>query len=238
MDLFGRDITKVVMMEVTFFEENPELSELFKNCPAEILKHWELKEYSAGTIVYHQAEKYDSLSIIIGGCASIYVIAENGRKYSPRELEKGDFIGEMEIFEEKPLLNSVEAITNLKLLQIKRKYFMQWLELDRNISLYIIKYSNNRSCYCAQKTMENSLYSLKMRVCNYLLSCTDQTGHSENRIKINKEQLCERFAVTKRSVNRILQYLRKENIIAIHTDFIIINDPKKLALEVEKSRSL
>lgn len=44
------------MMKVTFFEENRELSELFKNCPAEILKHWELKEYPAGTIVYHQAE--------------------------------------------------------------------------------------------------------------------------------------------------------------------------------------
>jgi CRP-like cAMP-binding protein len=222
------------------FEQNQELNELFKNCPVEILKHWEVKEYPAGAIVYHQAEKCDSLSIIIEGCVSINVMAENGRKYSPRILEKGDFIGEMELFEEKPLLNSVEAITNLKLLQIKRDYFLRWLELDRNISLYIIKYSNNRSCYCAQKAMENSLYSLKMRVCNYLLYFSNQTNNRDNRveIKINKEQLCERLAVTIRSINRILQYLKKENIIEVDADLIIIKDPKKIALEVEKSRSM
>lgn len=202
------------------------------------MKHWEVKEYPAGAIVYHQAEKCDSLSIIIEGCTSIYVMAENGRKYSPRVLEKGDFIGEMELFEEKPLLNSVEAITNLKLLQIKREYFMQWLELDRNISLYIIKYSNNRSCYCAQKSMENSLYSLKMRVCNYLLHCGGQVSNRENRIeiKINKEQLCERFAVTIRSINRILHDLKREDIIKVDADLIVIKDLNKLALEVEKSR--
>lgn len=224
----------------TIFEQSQELNELFKNCPAEILKHWELKEYPVGAIIYNQGEKCDLLSIIVEGCVDIYAIAENGKKYSPRILESGDFIGEMELFEKKPLLNFVESITKIKLLQIKRDYFMKWLELDRDISLYIIKYSNNRSCYCAQKTLENSLYPLKMRVCDHLLSCCklieNKAGSIE--IKLNKEKLSERFAVTIRSINRILQYLKKSNIIDENTDSIIIKDLRKLAIEVEKSRFL
>ncbi len=224
----------------TIFKQNQELNELFRNCPVEILKHWDIKEYPVGALVYRQGEKCDRLSIIVDGCVDIYVMAENGKKYSPRILEKGDFIGEMELFEEKPLLNSVESITKLKLLQIKRDYFLEWLELDKNISLYIIKYSNNRSCICAQKAMENSLYSLKMRVCNYLVSCSTQINNEDSRIeiKLNKEKLSERFAVTIRSINRILQHLKKGNIITVDADSIIIKDPKKLTLEVEKSRSL
>lgn len=117
---------------------------------------------------------------------------------------------------------------------------MKWLELDRDISLYIIKYSNNRSCYCAQKTLENSLYPLKMRVCDHLLSCCKQIENKAGsiEIKLNKEKLSERFAVTIRSINRILQYLKKSNIIDENTDSIIIKDLRKLAIEVEKSRFL
>lgn len=223
----------------SLFKDNQELNELFQNCPVDILKHWEIKEYPPGAIVYRQGEKCDRLSIIGEGCVDIYVMAENGRKYSPRVLEKGDFIGEMELFEEKPLLNSVESITKLKLLQIKREYFLKWLELDRNISMYIIKYSSSRSCKCAQKAIENSLYSLKTRVCNYLISCCKQVMDKDNylEIKLNKEKLSERFAVTVRSINRILQDLKKESIIEVDANMaIIVKDFKKLVLEEKKSR--
>lgn len=223
----------------SLFKENQELNELLQNCPADILNYWEIKEYQPGAIVYCQGEKCDRLSIIVEGCVDIYVIAENGKKYSPRVLEKGDFIGEMELFEEKPLLNSVESITKLKLLQIKREYFLKWLEIDKNISMYILKYSINRSCKCAQKTMENSLYSLKTRLCNYLISCSKQILNKDSHIeiKLDKEKLSERFAVTTRSINRTLQHLRRENIIEINANMmIIIKDLEKLILEEKRSR--
>lgn len=223
----------------SLFKDNQELNELFQNCPVDILKHCEIKEYQPGAIIYRQGEKCDRLSIIVEGYVDIYATAENGGKYSPRVSEKGDFIGEMELFEEKPLLNFVESITKLKLLQIKREYFLKWLEIDKNISMYIIKYSNNRSCKCAQKTMENSLYSLKTRVCNYLISCSKQVNNKDSyiEIKLDKEKLSERFAVTARSINRILQHLKKENIIEVNANkMIIIKDWDKLVLEEKRSR--
>ncbi len=223
----------------TIIGQSQELNKIFKNCPVEILEQWEVKEYPVGTIIYNQGEKCDRLSIIIEGCVDIYALAENGRRYSPRILEKGDFIGEMELFEEKPLLNSVESITKLKVLQIKREYFMKWLELDSNISMYILRYSNNRFCFCAQKAMENSVYPLKTRVCDYLLSCCKQMGNGAGNveIKVNKEKLSDRFAVTVRSINRILHSLKKNNLIDVNTDSITIKDSRKLSIEVEKSRS-
>jgi DNA-binding GntR family transcriptional regulator len=56
-------------------------------------------------------------------------------------------------------------------------------------------------------------------------------------IKLDKEKLSERFAVTARSINRILQHLRKENIIEVNANMmIIVKDLGKLVLEEERSR--
>jgi DNA-binding transcriptional regulator LsrR (DeoR family) len=55
-------------------------------------------------------------------------------------------------------------------------------------------------------------------------------------LKLDKEKLSEKFAVTIISVNRILQSLKSKNIIDIKTNSIIIKDFKQLTLEEEASR--
>ena len=219
-------------------DANPELYPIFRGCPYEILSQWQINEYRAGTVICRQGDAIDCLFIIIEGYADIYFMAENGNKYSQVVIKEGQFIGELEIFDQRPVICSVEALTDLKLLHIKREFFMKWLEMDKNICFYLMKYSNHQFYMFSEKAGVDSLYPLKIRLCRYLLSCSGQAPKKGDsiRLRLNKEKLSEQFAVTKRSVNRILLSLKNKNIIEIETDTIIIKDSEKLAQEENFSK--
>jgi CRP-like cAMP-binding protein len=229
-------------MELNLLKEiidaNSELYLIFRGCPYEILSRWEINEYPAGTVICCQGDMMDCLYIIIEGYADVYYMAENGSKYSQAIIKKGQFIGEFEIFDQRPVICSVEALADLKLLHIKREFFMKWLEMDKNICFYLMKYANHQFYMFSEKAGVDTLYSLRARLCNYLLSCSGQAPKEGVgiKLKLNKEKLSEQFAVTKRSVNRILRSLQNKNIVDIKTDVIVIKDLEKLAQEENTSR--
>ncbi|SDL10571.1 Crp/Fnr family transcriptional regulator [Natronincola ferrireducens] len=227
-------------MEVQdIIEENPSIKEMLKDCPYDVLKCWEVKEYPKGQIICHQNMYYEYFYIIVKGYANIYIMAENGKKYSQSIYKKGYFFGELEIFEQKPYICSVEALTDLQILRINREAFLAWIEKDKNFLLYITR-TLCRSFYeLSKKAGEDTLYSLKYRVCNYLIYCLDKGIKRENgiEVKIEKDHLSERFVVTQRSINRTLKYLKEQDIIRVNNKSILIIDVDKLKEEEIISRS-
>ncbi|WP_051331072.1 Crp/Fnr family transcriptional regulator [Aneurinibacillus terranovensis] len=98
-------------------------------------------------------------------------MAENGKRYSQAIYKKGDFIGELEIFDKKPFVCFVEALTDITVIKIKSQYFHQWIELDRTISNFINRTLCNQFYDLSRKAGDDNLYSLRHRICNYLLTC-------------------------------------------------------------------
>lgn len=217
-------------------ENNLTIYEILKYCPYDILKHWEIRRCIAGSIICHQGQIYNEFYIIAEGDVDIYILAENGKKYSQAMYKSGNFIGELEIFEQMPYICSVEAKTDLTVLVIQRQFFMHWLELDRHITAYITKAICNQYSKLSQKAGEDTLYSLKQRLCHYILSYYQRSSIEPTEINLDKEQLSDRFAVTPRSINRILQYLKAEDIIEIKKNSIVLKDRDKLAREEAVSR--
>lgn len=216
-------------------DANPELYRVFRGCPYEILNHWEIKEYQADTIICRQGETIDRLFIIVKGYADIYYLAENGKKYSLITLKNGDVIGEIEILDKRPYSANMEAYSKLTTLEISRDYFLKWIEMDRNINHNISRILSDRFYHLVLKAGKDTLHTLKYRLCAYLLSrgkqITKETSNIE--IKIDKEKLSEEFAVTARSINRVLHQLQNKNILEIKSNSILIKDLEKLAEEEE-----
>lgn len=214
-------------------ETNLFLKDMLKDCPYSILKRWEVKYYPKSYIVCYQDMVYEYFYVIIDGQANIYIMAENGKKYTQSIYKKGDYFGELEIFDKKPYICSVEAITDLKVIRLHRKYFLQWIERDRYFSLYMMKTLCDNFYKLSKKAGENTLYSLKYRICSYLINSIDNGVKQDEgiSININKEQLSYQLAVTQRSINRILQELKKKSLIEVGNDYILIINLKGLKEE-------
>lgn len=227
------DIHKIIQI----IESNPEIYEMLKYCPYEILKQWSLKEYKKGEFILNQGEVYDCFYILVEGTVDIYVMSETGKKYSLAIYKKGNYIGEHEIFDRMPFSCFAEGISDVKLLKIEREYFLKWLELDRNISAYITKTLCRQFYRLSSKAGKDTLYTLKQRICQYLVDNLNNKGNGYIlKLNIEKEKLSEQMAVTQRSVNRILKDLKEKGIIDIDNNNIMIKDLECLKFEAESGK--
>lgn len=224
---------------IQIIESDEEIKNILKDCPYNILNKWEFREYIKGEIICHQGMKYDYFYIIVEGYANISLTAENGKTFSQAIYKKGDYFGELEIFENQPYICSIEALTDIRIIRIKKDYFIDWLNKDDHFSLYLTKTLCKNFYNLSKLSGKNTLYSLKYRICNYLLFKLESQTSRERviEIEIDKEQLSTQFAVTSRSINRVLKELKEKNIIDVSNRKIYILDLDALKEEETRSRN-
>ena len=207
--------------------------------PDSIIDHWQVKDYDKGEIICRQGEVSDYFYYIISGYLSIYLMAENGSKYVQSIYKRGNYFGELEIFNQHPYVCTVETITEARIIRLERKYFMKWLKDDQDYLLYLTRTLCDSFYKLSRKAGEDLLYSLRYRVCNYLIYKVESAKSSSGTVelKIDKKQLSDQLAVTKRSINRVLKKLKEKEILDFSSHSIFIKDLKALKQEEELSRS-
>lgn len=206
-------------------ENNPIIYEMMKQCPYEILKNISIQEYKEGEFVLEQGNKQDVFYIIVDGFFDIYILSEFGKKYLIQTYTKGNYIGELEIFDDKPYVTYVKARSDARLLEIKRKDFLKWTEIDKNFSQYLIRTLCRSTYVLCENVGNNTLYTLKQRICQYLIYSLEKSDKSNGlQVKIKTDNLGEQMAVTQRSINRILKQLKEKGIIDIQNSNVIVKN--------------
>lgn len=222
------------LMEVLeVLEQDKKIYSIFKNCPYEILRSVQLKKYPEGKFVLEQGEIYNTFYILVEGYADVFVESEQGKKYYISTYDKGRFIGELEMFEQKPYMCRIESRGEVTTLELARDRYLRWLECDYNFSQYILRILCSGTYSSMQKMGINTLYSLKSRICQFLIENAD--GKGILRMPLSAELLSERMAVTSRSVNRVLKELRDKGILEINKTNVVIKDYQQLLKEKDEN---
>lgn len=218
---------------ITILENEPKIYSFIRQCPYEILRELEVKEYEAGEFILNQGEVYDKFYIIVEGILDIIVDSEYGKKYNLTTYSKGDTIGELEIFKRYPYVSRVESKTKVKLIVATRQLFLDWIQKDRIFNMHMIESISNQSYSMCHRMGNNTLYTLKRRVNQFLLdNIKYQKSNMAYEVEITSEMIAEKMAVTKRSVNRILQNLKQKNIIEVSKNSIRVTDIDALVDEI------
>lgn len=201
------------------------------------MKQWTIEKFESASIIYSQDESYDYFSLIVKGIANIYIIAENGKKYAQSTYYPGDMIGEIEIFNRVPFISTVEALTEVTIITLSREHFIKWLQLDQNFNQQFIQKSMELSYIITKRDEASKLYSLHELICHHLLEkISNEKKQPEGFVvTIDKHFLSEQFAVTQRSINRVLATLKEKNIIDFKQQSIVIKDADYLRKEQMKS---
>ncbi|MBV8048618.1 MAG: Crp/Fnr family transcriptional regulator [Paludibacterium sp.] len=215
---------------ITIIEQERGIYELLKGCPYEVLKEFSVVRCRKGEFRLNQGQVYDSLYIVVSGLVRIYVMTESGRKYTLAIYKQGNYIGEHEIFDQRPYSCFVEAISDVVLLRLKREPFIRWLGQDRQISDSFTRSLCHQIYMLSEKAGTDTLYSLRQRICQYLVAAAAR----DRRVALDREELGELMGVATRSVNRILKSLREEGLIVAEGHDIVIRDWPALQDESEK----
>ena len=213
---------------IELLEENKQIYEIFKECPYDILKSVRMQTYEANTFVLEQGEIHDTFYIVVKGTVDIYAESEQGKKYFLAQYTNGQYIGELEIFERHPYVSRAESKGKITLLEIDRDVFLSWFQKDSNFSNYLIKTLSASSYLMCKNMGENTLYSLKQRICQFLIDSAGQSHKME--IPMKTEMLGSKLAVTQRSVNRVLKQLKEQGIIELSRTGVVIKDYEALLM--------
>lgn len=217
---------------IELLENDTVIFSLLKHCPYEILRKFQLKKYKDNEFVLYQGEIYNSFYILVSGYLDIYASSEQGKKYLFCTYKKGEYVGDMEIFQQAPYICQVEGRGEVTVLELDRASFLQWTKLDNNFSQYMLKSLCSNSYRMCLEIGHTALYSLKQRIAQYLLEYTD--SEKRQKVSISTELMSQKMAVTQRSVNRILKQLKEQEIIDISKGNIIILDKERLMLEADR----
>ncbi len=216
----------------------PAVAHMLAGCPQDTMQRWEFRSYEEGDIVCEQDEVYDYFFIILEGQASVYRMAESGKRYIQSIYGKGEYFGELEIFGRYPFICAIEAVTPLHIMCLPRDSFMRWIRQDHEFLLYITRTLCDSFYELSKKTAEDMLYSLTYRVCRYFVGkiAGQRALEQPARISTNKRLLSELFGVTQRSVNRVLRELQDEQLIEVQHDSILVLNPVGLEEKAERER--
>ena len=190
---------------VKLLEKDREIFQMLRQCPYEILRRFEVKDYEADQFVLNQGEIHNRFYIIASGYVDIYVESAHGKRTG--------------------YISRIQSRGKVRILELDRTFFLQWIRTDKNFNEYMIRTLCDNSYRMCLNMGENTLYTLKQRICQYLLRNMEMDAKF---VMISSEVLSQQMAVTTRSVNRVLKQLREQGFIELEKGKISICDQQAL----------
>lgn len=212
------DIDKVA----NIIEKNSHIYQMLKNCPYQILKELSVHYYEREEYVIRQGEIFEYFNIIVQGEVNIFMMSENGKKYSQAIYRKGDFIGEIEIFDGSPSVCFVETLTKLKVLRLPVGDFLEWISIDSNMSYYFNRVLARYLFNLSKKAGLDSLYPINHRLALYLINNAELLQDNTYIVNMSSTKIADHLAVTPRSINRLLQEWRGLSVAGNESEYIVI----------------
>ncbi len=223
---------------IAIVESNPLIYKYLKNCPYQILRCWFIIKFRKNQKIIIQGEVCNDFYLLESGLVDVNTISEDGKQYSHAIYKEGNYLGELEIFDQMEYCCSAVALTDGQLLQISRTDFLRWMEIDRNIENVLMRNVCSKFYTLSVKAASDSFYSLKYRLCEFLLQCARQHDYmdKEQRLMVNKAELSSYLAVTNRSVNRVVKELKEKGIVEIENGYLTIKNMEQLKKQLAESK--
>jgi len=207
---------------------------LTKNELEPLCKVMHTRSYASGeVIVFQDDEDSQTLYVILTGVVHVAVITSEGKNAILATLRRGDFFGEMSLFDNEPRSASVIAAQNCNVVVLYRRDFFDILERCPKIALHLITEMSWRLRHSNRQINTLSMMSVYGRVADVLVGLAKEQGRRSNGLIIipvrpTHQVIADMAATSRETVSRILSQLQKKRYIAIHGKSLVILDEKKI----------
>ncbi len=100
--------------------------------------------FKAGTMVFHQGDAGDAMYIVESGEVNIHLPGDGSRRISLKDIARGEYFGELALFDEKPRSASALATTDAVLLELRRDTLELYLGHRPKVAMAILRTMSER----------------------------------------------------------------------------------------------
>ncbi|MBD2858666.1 Crp/Fnr family transcriptional regulator [Spongiibacter sp. KMU-158] len=200
---------------------SPLLAGLPETAIEPLLEVAKLKKLVDGQLLYSQGEAGEAMYGVLSGSIRLYNRSEQGRELLVMQVERGDWIGEVSLFDGLPRSHDACAQGPCEVLVLAKADLDALLEKEPAMYRHFIPMLC-RKLRMALSYVENvALYSLPERLARRLLELTEFYGEDDGEqglritLHLPQEDLAKMLAVTRQAVSRELKRLESEGLIRL-----------------------
>ncbi len=127
------------MDNVDLLREIPLFEALANEDLGVLASHLASSSYRAGQLIFNQGDTGDEMYIVAEGQVNIFLPGEASRRVSLKDLARGEYFGELGLFDDKPRSASALATTDAVLLGLTRSMLAAYLESRPQAAMPILR---------------------------------------------------------------------------------------------------
>ena len=105
----------------------------------ELARALQPRSFAAGTMIFDQGDSGSSMFIVESGDCNIHLPGDASRRISLKDIARGEYFGELALFDEMPRSASVLATTDAVLLELQRTTLEDFLQRRPQVALPILR---------------------------------------------------------------------------------------------------
>jgi len=193
-----------------------------------ILSMFYVETWSKGQLSFHGEKTLYKFYFVISGRIKMYQInPENGNEYTLYINSTGDAFDIICLLDSKKHEIEMEALDDVILLAAPIDIVREWIKNHPQINNTILPYMVDRLREMEEKVTDLALFDTWRRTLKLFIKHTGENIHSSELKLINKlpqNEVAKIIGTSKNVINKHIQKLKDENIIAINRNNIVVKD--------------
>ncbi len=210
-----------ILKRVTMFSEMAE-DELDK-----IAQITDLRQYPRNSTIFVEAQERTTIYFIQSGSIKVTRVDNSGNEQVITLLQKGEMFPHVGFFDDSPYPGTAQTITDCKLLAISIKDFDRLLNSNPQIAKSVMKMMAKKILQLQSRLQVAISGDVYQKVVMSLLLLVQEYGIVKEdgiliSIPLTHQDLANMLGMSRESVNRVLNQLKKEKILNINRKGILI----------------
>jgi len=165
--------------------------------------------------------------IVAKGKVKVVKHSSLGREFIIAFFGPGEMFGEVAVFENKPYPASAQAVTETKVVGVKRDKFLSFLANRPQVALKIINVLAGRLRDAQSRLRDLAGERVEQRLASVLLMLSSKLGPT---LTFTRQEIADMVGTTIETAIRVMSHLKDRGIIHTARGKVIILDEEKLRL--------
>ncbi len=190
------------------------------------LEHSHRKRYPNRSVIIHEGDSPDTLYYIIQGSVRVMIEDDSGREMVLAYLNKGDFFGEMGLFDIARRSALVVARENCELAEMSYSKFRFLAQQDPGILFALSSQMATRLQHTSRKVINLAFLDVTGRIAHTLLELAKQpdamTHPDGMQIRITRQEIAKIVGCSREMAGRVLKELQDQGLIHARGKTIVV----------------
>ena len=194
---------------------------LFSQLPHSMLEKIAListhQEYfPKGSFIRQPGDGKDGMMFVDDGSAKIYNLNRDGKETVLGVLNKGDYDGQQNLFQQDSHENFIQALQDTYICSINRTDFQKLLKNTPDLTINLLNNFGEKLVAIEANSVRRNSMNAKDRLMDYLIEQSQKIGAAKFTLPLKKKDLASYLGTSPETLSRQLKLLEKEGKLKVN----------------------